>query len=68
MVGANAGVFSGNPSRRVRDRLWDLLASRYPVAFKQAGTFRVFSAAKVQLNSQSRTCGDSPGLTLSGSL
>nr|BFF04436.1 hypothetical protein GCM10020241_61110 [Streptoalloteichus tenebrarius] len=24
----NAGVFVGNPSRRVRDRLWDLLASR----------------------------------------
>lgn len=22
------GVFVGNPSRRVRDRLWDLLASR----------------------------------------
>nr|CAH18543.1 hypothetical protein [Streptoalloteichus tenebrarius] len=28
MVEVNAGVFVGNPSRRVRDRLWDLLASR----------------------------------------
>ncbi|SHF58546.1 type I-E CRISPR-associated endoribonuclease Cas2e [Streptoalloteichus hindustanus] len=28
MVEVNAGVFVGNPSQRVRDRLWDLLASR----------------------------------------
>ncbi|MFJ4920662.1 type I-E CRISPR-associated endoribonuclease Cas2e [Streptomyces sp. NPDC088725] len=28
MVEVNAGVFVGNPSRRVRDRLWELLATR----------------------------------------
>ncbi|MHC0429813.1 type I-E CRISPR-associated endoribonuclease Cas2e [Streptomyces sp. O3] len=28
MVEVNAGVFVGNPSRRVRDRLWELLAAR----------------------------------------
>ncbi|MFI6344179.1 type I-E CRISPR-associated endoribonuclease Cas2e [Streptomyces sp. NPDC050560] len=28
MVEASAGVFIGNPSRRVRDRLWELLATR----------------------------------------
>lgn len=28
MVEVNAGVFVGNPSRRIRDRLWDLLATR----------------------------------------
>ena len=28
MVEINAGVFVGNPSRRIRDRLWDLLAAR----------------------------------------
>ncbi|KAA9376258.1 type I-E CRISPR-associated endoribonuclease Cas2 [Microbispora cellulosiformans] len=28
MVEVNAGVFVGNPSRRIRDRLWDLLAAR----------------------------------------
>ncbi|MGP3947192.1 type I-E CRISPR-associated endoribonuclease Cas2e [Streptomyces sp. 7N604] len=28
MVEVNAGVFVGNPSRRIRDRLWELLASR----------------------------------------
>ncbi|MEV0665542.1 type I-E CRISPR-associated endoribonuclease Cas2e [Actinomadura luteofluorescens] len=28
MVEVHAGVFVGNPSRRIRDRLWDLLATR----------------------------------------
>ncbi|MFD4830884.1 type I-E CRISPR-associated endoribonuclease Cas2e [Streptomyces uncialis] len=28
MVEVNAGVFVGNPSRRVRDRLWETLAAR----------------------------------------
>ncbi|MEY2232572.1 type I-E CRISPR-associated endoribonuclease Cas2e [Streptomyces sp. BF23-19] len=28
MVEASAGVFVGNPSRRIRDRLWELLATR----------------------------------------
>ncbi|MCX2969962.1 MULTISPECIES: type I-E CRISPR-associated endoribonuclease Cas2e [Streptomyces] len=28
MVEVNAGVFVGNPSRRVRNRLWELLATR----------------------------------------
>ncbi|MET8692266.1 type I-E CRISPR-associated endoribonuclease Cas2e [Streptomyces bauhiniae] len=28
MVEVSAGVFVGNPSRRIRDRLWDLLATR----------------------------------------
>ncbi|MFI7245249.1 type I-E CRISPR-associated endoribonuclease Cas2e [Streptomyces qinglanensis] len=28
MVEVNAGVFVGNPSRRIRDRLWELLATR----------------------------------------
>ncbi|MFI5755174.1 type I-E CRISPR-associated endoribonuclease Cas2e [Streptomyces sp. NPDC051569] len=28
MVEVNAGVFVGNPNRRVRDRLWELLATR----------------------------------------
>lgn len=28
MVEVHAGVFVGNPSRRIRDRLWGLLASR----------------------------------------
>jgi CRISPR-associated protein Cas2 len=28
MVEVNAGVFVGNPSRRIRDRIWDLLATR----------------------------------------
>ena len=28
MVEVNAGVFVGNPSRRIRDRLWHLLATR----------------------------------------
>lgn len=28
MVEVNAGVFVGNPSSRIRDRLWDLLADR----------------------------------------
>jgi CRISPR-associated protein Cas2 len=28
MVEVNAGVFVGNPSRRVRDRLWEVLANR----------------------------------------
>ncbi len=28
MVEVHAGVFVGNPSRRVRDRLWELLATR----------------------------------------
>ena len=28
MIEVNAGVFVGNPSRRIRDRLWDLLATR----------------------------------------
>ncbi|MEV8117921.1 type I-E CRISPR-associated endoribonuclease Cas2e [Streptomyces xiamenensis] len=28
MVEVDAGVFVGNPSRRVRDRLWELLATR----------------------------------------
>ena len=28
MVEVNAGVFVGNPNRRVRDRLWQLLADR----------------------------------------
>ncbi|MET9292820.1 type I-E CRISPR-associated endoribonuclease Cas2e [Streptomyces sp. NPDC003077] len=28
MVEVNAGVFVGNPNRRVRDRLWQLLATR----------------------------------------
>ncbi|MFI9163247.1 type I-E CRISPR-associated endoribonuclease Cas2e [Kitasatospora aureofaciens] len=28
MVEVNAGVFVGTPSRRIRDRLWDLLATR----------------------------------------
>ncbi|MRH93416.1 type I-E CRISPR-associated endoribonuclease Cas2 [Nocardia sp. SYP-A9097] len=28
MVEVNAGVFVGNPSRRIRDRLWTLLADR----------------------------------------
>ncbi|MFI5501019.1 type I-E CRISPR-associated endoribonuclease Cas2e [Nocardia asteroides] len=28
MVEVNAGVFVGKPSRRVRDRLWELLADR----------------------------------------
>lgn len=27
MVEVNAGVFAGNPSRRIRDRLWELLAT-----------------------------------------
>ncbi|MER8032978.1 type I-E CRISPR-associated endoribonuclease Cas2e [Streptomyces bauhiniae] len=28
MVEVSAGVFVGNPSRRIRDPLWDLLATR----------------------------------------
>ena len=28
MVEVNAGVFVGNPNRRIRDRLWTLLADR----------------------------------------
>ncbi|MGW7291593.1 type I-E CRISPR-associated endoribonuclease Cas2e [Streptomyces xiamenensis] len=28
MVEVDAGVFVGNPSRRVRDRLWELLTTR----------------------------------------
>ncbi|NJP42319.1 type I-E CRISPR-associated endoribonuclease Cas2e [Actinacidiphila epipremni] len=28
MVEVNAGVFVGNPNRRVRDRLWEVLAAR----------------------------------------
>lgn len=28
MVEVNAGVFVGNPNRRVRDRLWEVLATR----------------------------------------
>ena len=28
MVEVHAGVFVGNPSRRIRDRLWELLATR----------------------------------------
>jgi len=28
MVEVHAGVFVGTPGRRIRDRLWDLLASR----------------------------------------
>lgn len=28
MVEVNAGVFVGNPSKRVRDRIWELLAAR----------------------------------------
>ncbi|MFE9468950.1 type I-E CRISPR-associated endoribonuclease Cas2e [Streptomyces virginiae] len=28
MVETSAGVFVGNPSRRIRDRLWELLATR----------------------------------------
>ncbi|WP_258348976.1 type I-E CRISPR-associated endoribonuclease Cas2e [Saccharopolyspora gregorii] len=28
MVEVHAGVFVGNPSRRIRDRLWELLADR----------------------------------------
>jgi len=28
MVEVNAGVFVGNPGRRIRDRLWTLLATR----------------------------------------
>lgn len=28
MVEVNAGVFVGNPTRRIRDRLWALLAER----------------------------------------
>jgi CRISPR-associated protein Cas2 len=28
MVEVNAGVFVGNPNRRIRDRLWDVLATR----------------------------------------
>jgi CRISPR-associated protein Cas2 len=28
MVEVNAGVFVGNPSRRIRDRLWEVLATR----------------------------------------
>ncbi|MFD6626221.1 type I-E CRISPR-associated endoribonuclease Cas2e [Streptomyces diastaticus] len=28
MVEGNAGVFVGNPSRRIRDRLWELLTNR----------------------------------------
>lgn len=28
MVEVHAGVFVGNPSRRIRDRLWTILASR----------------------------------------
>ncbi|MER6507935.1 MULTISPECIES: type I-E CRISPR-associated endoribonuclease Cas2e [unclassified Nonomuraea] len=28
MVEVNAGVFVGNPSRRIRDRIWTLLANR----------------------------------------
>lgn len=28
MVEVNAGVFVGNPSKRVRDGLWDVLAER----------------------------------------
>lgn len=28
MVEVNAGVFVGNPGRRIRDRLWTLLADR----------------------------------------
>ncbi|WP_083973930.1 type I-E CRISPR-associated endoribonuclease Cas2e [Herbidospora daliensis] len=28
MVEVNAGVFVGNPSKRVRDRIWNLLAER----------------------------------------
>ncbi|MCB5911521.1 type I-E CRISPR-associated endoribonuclease Cas2e [Streptomyces pinistramenti] len=28
MVEVHAGVFVGNPNRRIRDRLWELLATR----------------------------------------
>ncbi|GHH66154.1 hypothetical protein GCM10017673_11450 [Streptosporangium violaceochromogenes] len=28
MVEVNAGVFVGNPGKRVRDRIWELLAAR----------------------------------------
>ncbi len=28
LVEVNAGVFVGNPSRRIRDRLWETLATR----------------------------------------
>ncbi|MEU4834136.1 type I-E CRISPR-associated endoribonuclease Cas2e [Streptosporangium sp. NPDC023615] len=28
MVEVNAGVFVGTPSKRIRDRIWELLASR----------------------------------------
>ncbi|GGO98575.1 type I-E CRISPR-associated endoribonuclease Cas2e [Wenjunlia tyrosinilytica] len=28
MVEVNAGVFVGNPGRRIRDRLWELIATR----------------------------------------
>lgn len=28
MVEVNAGVFVGNPSKRIRDRIWTLLANR----------------------------------------
>lgn len=28
MVEVQAGVFVGNPTRRIRDRLWELLSSR----------------------------------------
>lgn len=28
MVEVNAGVFVGNPNRRIRDRLWEVLATR----------------------------------------
>ncbi|MER5621593.1 type I-E CRISPR-associated endoribonuclease Cas2e [Streptosporangium sp. NPDC002544] len=28
MVEVNAGVFVGNPSKRVRDRIWELLTAR----------------------------------------
>lgn len=28
LVEVDAGVFVGNPSRRIRDRLWELLADR----------------------------------------
>ena len=28
MVEVNAGIFVGNPSKRIRDRIWQLLAAR----------------------------------------
>jgi CRISPR-associated protein Cas2 len=28
MIEVNAGVFVGNPSRRIRDRIWELLSAR----------------------------------------